>query len=69
MRTAWRLLATQRDLRLVLSAGLISLSGDWVGGIAGGVISVSLSQRVPAARLLRYGAVAFGAIDHRALPR
>ncbi len=34
-----------------------------VGGIAGGVIAVSLSQRIPAARLLCYGAVAFGAID------
>jgi Na+/melibiose symporter-like transporter len=30
MRTAWRILAGCRDLRLVLSAGLISRSGDWI---------------------------------------
>jgi len=30
MRTAWRLLAGHRDLRLVLSAALISQSGDWI---------------------------------------
>src|SRR5260221_12602169 len=30
MRAIWRVLAGQRDLRLVLSAGLISLTGDWV---------------------------------------
>jgi Na+/melibiose symporter-like transporter len=30
MRTAWRLLADQRDLRLVLSAALISQAGDWI---------------------------------------
>lgn len=30
MRTAWRVLTAHRDLRLVLSAGLVSLSGDWV---------------------------------------
>jgi predicted MFS family arabinose efflux permease len=27
---AWRLLGRQRDLRLVLSAGLVSMSGDWI---------------------------------------
>lgn len=30
MRASWRLLASQRDLRLVLTAGLISASGDWI---------------------------------------
>ncbi len=30
MRATWRMLAGRRDLRLVLSAGLISLSGDWI---------------------------------------
>jgi Na+/melibiose symporter-like transporter len=30
MRTAWQLLARHRDLRLVLSAELISQSGDWI---------------------------------------
>jgi Na+/melibiose symporter-like transporter len=30
MRATWRMLRGRRDLRLVLSAGLISMSGDWV---------------------------------------
>ncbi len=30
MRTIWRVLTGQRDLRLVLSAGLISLTGGWI---------------------------------------
>lgn len=30
MRTTWRVLAGHRDLRLVLSAGLISRTGDWI---------------------------------------
>jgi predicted MFS family arabinose efflux permease len=30
MRATWRALAGHRDLRLVLSAGLISRSGDWI---------------------------------------
>jgi len=30
MRAAWRTLAGRRDLRLVLSAGIISMTGDWV---------------------------------------
>ena len=30
MRASWRLLARERDLRLVLCAGLVSLSGDWI---------------------------------------
>jgi Na+/melibiose symporter-like transporter len=30
MRATWRLLAAHRDLRLLLSAGLVSLAGDWI---------------------------------------
>jgi len=30
VRASWRLLAGQRDMRLVLCAGLVSLSGDWI---------------------------------------
>src|ERR1700759_1811185 len=30
MRATWRMLAGRRDLRLVLSAGIISLTGDWI---------------------------------------
>ncbi len=30
MRETWRMLAGRRDLRLVLSAGVISMSGDWI---------------------------------------
>ena len=30
MRAVWRTLAGWRDLRLVLSAGIISMTGDWI---------------------------------------
>jgi Na+/melibiose symporter-like transporter len=30
MRAIWRVLTGQRDLRLLLSAGLVSLTGDWI---------------------------------------
>lgn len=30
MRTLLRVLTTRRDLRLLLSAGLISVTGDWI---------------------------------------
>src|SRR5512142_2207744 len=30
MRASWRILARHRDLRLVLSAALVSRSGDWI---------------------------------------
>jgi Na+/melibiose symporter-like transporter len=30
MRATWRMLAGRRDLRLVLSAGIVSLTGDWI---------------------------------------
>src|SRR3954451_6991661 len=31
--TPWRLLRRRRDLRLLLSAGLVSMTGDWLLGI------------------------------------
>jgi len=42
MRATWRMLAGQRDLRLVLSAGLISTTGDWI-------LTIGLIYRVYAA--------------------
>jgi len=30
VRATWRILAGRRDLRLVLSAGIISMTGDWI---------------------------------------
>jgi len=30
VRATWRMLAGRRDLRLVLSAGIISMTGDWI---------------------------------------
>jgi Na+/melibiose symporter-like transporter len=30
VRATWRMLAARRDLRLMLSAGIISLTGDWI---------------------------------------
>lgn len=39
------------------------LAAQAIGGIAGGVVAVSLGQRVSAARLFSYGAVALGLID------
>ena len=42
MRAAWRTLAGRRDLRLVLSAGIISMTGDWV-------LTIGLIYRVYAA--------------------
>jgi Na+/melibiose symporter-like transporter len=39
MRAIWRVLAGHRDLRLVLSAGLISMTGDWI-------LRVGLAYRV-----------------------
>jgi len=39
VRATWRLLAAHRDLRFLLSAGLISLAGDWI-------LRVGLAYRV-----------------------
>jgi MFS family permease len=42
--------------------GLVS-AAQAVGGIAGGLLAVSISQRVPASRLFCWGAIAFGTVD------
>ena len=39
MRATWRMLAGRRDLRLVLMAGIISLTGDWI-------LTIGLAYRV-----------------------
>ena len=39
MRATWRILAGRRDLRLVLTAGVISLTGDWI-------LTIGLTYRV-----------------------
>src|SRR3954467_3275495 len=33
VRAPWRLLSRRRDLRLLLAAGLVSMTGDWILGI------------------------------------
>ena len=42
--------------------GLIA-AAQGIGGIAGGVFAAAVSQRIPASRLLGYGALAFGVVD------
>jgi len=39
MRATWRILAGRRDLRLVLAAGVISMTGDWI-------LTIGLTYRV-----------------------
>jgi Na+/melibiose symporter-like transporter len=39
VRATWRLLAAHRDLRLLLSAGVVSLAGDWI-------LTIGLAYRV-----------------------
>jgi MFS family permease len=39
------------------------IAAQAIGGIAGGAIAVTIGQRISAARLFSYGAVAFGLID------
>jgi len=67
MRAAWRLLAGQRDLRLVLSAGLISQAGDWillvgmlyrVYTITGSAVASALTMASAAAPSVLFGAIA-----------
>jgi len=50
----WRLLAGHRDLRLLLSAGLVSLTGDWIlrTGLAYAVYALTGSTLASAATLL-----------------
>jgi len=54
MPALWRLLAGHRDLRLLLSAGLISLTGDWIlrTGLAYSVYSLTGSTLASATTLL-----------------
>jgi Na+/melibiose symporter-like transporter len=67
VRAAWRLLAGQRDLRLLLSAGLISQAGDWillvgmlyrVYTITGSAVASALTMASAAAPQVLLGAVA-----------
>jgi len=67
VRAAWRLLTGQRDLRLVLSAGLISGAGDWillvgmlyrVYTITGSAVASALTMASAAAPQVLLGAVA-----------
>jgi Na+/melibiose symporter-like transporter len=54
MRTVWRLLAEHRDLRLLLSAALVSQSGDWIllTGLLYHVYALTGSTVAPALTLL-----------------
>ncbi|WP_426503931.1 MFS transporter [Dactylosporangium sp. McL0621] len=54
MRTLWRVLTRYRDLRLLLSAGLLSLIGDWVlrTGLAYHVYALTGSTLASATTLL-----------------
>jgi Na+/melibiose symporter-like transporter len=47
---------SSQDFGLVIAA-------QAVGGIAGGLLAISLSQRLPASRLFSYGSIAFGLVD------
>ncbi len=54
MRATWRVLARHRDLRLVLSAGLVSLTGDWILriGLVYRVYALTGSTMAPALTLV-----------------
>ncbi|MEV0560496.1 MFS transporter [Dactylosporangium sp. NPDC050588] len=54
MRTLWRVLTRYRDLRLLLSAGLLSLTGDWIlrTGLAYHVYALTGSTLASATTLL-----------------
>jgi Na+/melibiose symporter-like transporter len=67
MRTTWRMLASRRDLRLVLAAGLISGAGDWilivglayrVYAITGSTVASALTMASSCAPRVLLGAVA-----------
>jgi Na+/melibiose symporter-like transporter len=67
MRQTWRLLAGRPDLRLVLSAGLISGSGDWiltigliyrVYAVTGSTVASALTMASSFAPQVLFGAVA-----------
>jgi Na+/melibiose symporter-like transporter len=67
MRTTWRMLASRRDLRLVLAAGLVSGAGDWiliiglvyrVYAITGSTVASALTMASSYAPRVLLGAVA-----------
>src|SRR6202167_5709615 len=67
MRTTWRMLASRRDLRLVLAAGLVSDAGDWiliiglvyrVYAITGSTVASALTMASSCAPRILLGAVA-----------
>ena len=67
MRTTWRMLASRRDLRLVLAAGLVSDAGDWiliiglayrVYAITGSTVASALTMASSCAPRVLLGAVA-----------
>lgn len=67
MRATWRMLAGHRDLRLVLIAGVISLSGDWiltigliyrVYAVTGSTVASALTMASSFAPQVMLGAVA-----------
>lgn len=65
MRATWRVLARHRDLRLVLSAGLVSLTGDWTGmvivGLPGALTTAGLITLFQRNTGDSYGGRVFGA--------
>ena len=72
MRNTWRILAGRRDLRLVLSAGLISLAGDWiliigliyrVYAVTGSAVASALTMASSFAPQVLLGAVAGVFVD------
>jgi Na+/melibiose symporter-like transporter len=67
VRTTWRMLASRRDLRLVLAAGLVSEAGDWiliiglayrVYAITGSTVASALTMASSCAPRVLLGAVA-----------
>jgi hypothetical protein len=54
VRASWRVLAGYRDLRLALSAGLVSRSGDWIltAGLLYRVYAMTGSTAVSALTML-----------------
>ena len=67
MRATWRMLATRRDLRFLLGAGIISLTGDWVliigliyrvYAVTGSTVASALAMASSFAPQLLLGAVA-----------
>jgi Na+/melibiose symporter-like transporter len=67
MRATWRVLTRRRDLRLVLAAGMVSLTGDWiliigliyrVYAVTGSTVASALTMASSFAPQVLFGAVA-----------